>query len=133
MSTSTSQSVVKDNLIAGGKPVVTETSIVLTAPGADTTYARGTVIALDSVTGKLVPYSADGEDGAEVFYGVLAEETVFLAAEGDKSVVDYIAGHFNIGSLVFTGTGDAATIKADARTKGVFLEQTANNDSIAPA
>ena len=52
----TTTSYTPDNLLAGLMHRVTEGKVDLTAAGSDLTYLRGTVLALNSVTDKLVPY-----------------------------------------------------------------------------
>ena len=56
------------NLISGITHRVTETSLDLTASSG--ALARGTVMAVNTSSGNLVPFVDGGADGAGTFYGV---------------------------------------------------------------
>lgn len=114
-----------DNLIAGIMHEVTSTSQVLTLGSGD--LLRGTAIALNTVTNKLVPYVDGGADGAGDFYAILASNTADLAA--DASVVVYKSGQFNENAIIFTGAGDADGIREVARGLGIYLESAIYNNS----
>ena len=115
-----------DNLITGITHRVTETSLDLTASSG--VLARGTVMALNTVTGLLVPYVLGGADGAAVFYGILGADYIDNAAV--QSVVTYKSGQFNQAAIIFSGAGAVSDIKDDARLKGVYLEVVGNNDVV---
>lgn len=119
-----------DKLLAGITHRVTETRLDLTDPSADVTYPRGTVMAVSTVTSKLVPFVQGGTDGAGDFYAILAEDTTFTTTTGkDLNVVVYLTGQFNENAITFTGAGTIADIRSDARDKGCFFEIAADNDS----
>ena len=129
---STSTTKVRDKLIAGIDHIITETRLVLTAPAADKTYARGMAIARNSATDKLVPYVLGGSDGTGDIYAILADEQEFLAADtDDRNIVIYIQGQFNQNEISFDGAGAISDIRAQARERGIFLEAAIyDNDSV---
>ena len=118
-----------DKLIAGITHRVTETRVKADLPATAGEWKRGTVMALDETTGKLVRYLAS-DTNRDACYGILAEDITFGAAEPDRSVVVYLTGQFNQDALVFEGAGTlTAALRADARLKGCFFEDVGNNDS----
>lgn len=125
MSDSTVSNSSVDNLLGGSEHKVTETRVPLDA--SQGALARGTVMAQTN-TGKLVPYVSDGSDGANVFYAILAEDVADNASE--QSVVAYLTGQFVESAVIFSGAGDIAGIRDDARLKGCFFVVSFDNDSV---
>lgn len=115
---------VLDNLIGGTEHLITETSKVLTYDDG-ATYVRGTVLALDTSSIKLVPFIQGGvTNGNGILYTILSEEIIFPAASsGDAAVTTFKKGQFNELALVFRGAGTPDDIRADGRLKGIFLEE----------
>lgn len=128
MSDSVVNTFTPDNLIAGNFPAVTETRVELTASSG--ILARGTVMAYDTVTTLLVVYDSGGANGADAIYGILADKYEDKVA--DQSVVVYQTGQFAEDFLIFEAAGDADTIRADARLKGIHLTKTFNNTAVYP-
>ena len=83
---------------------------------------RGTVIAQNTSTGKLVPYDSGGSNGANIFYGIAVEDVD--ASAGDLRCPVYIAGGFKEGGLTFDTSGDSVTeaFRTVARGTGVYLD-----------
>lgn len=84
---------------------------------------RGTVMARNSSTGKLVPYNSDGSDNTNVFYGILINDTD--ASEGDVTHCPvYTGGGFKEGGLTFETSGDSVTeaFRDEARKYGCYID-----------
>lgn len=129
MSDTVVQNSTVDNLIAGITHRVTETRLAIADPDADITYLRGTVMARNTVTNTIVPYVAGGPDGAGTFYGILANDVAFATTtDADLQGVIYLTGQFAENYVIFTGAGDIAGIRVDARNRGCFFESTYDNN-----
>lgn len=95
-----------DNLINGLYPPAEPFSVVIRKGAAETTYKRGTVLALSSSDGKYVilgTAAASGGDGgtAETLTAnaILAED-VTVGTANDETAVAYRTGHFNSNALI---------------------------------
>ena len=112
-------SLVYDALQAAG-PFRTFSGLSL-ASGND--LVRGTVMARNSVTGKLVPYNSGGSNNTNVFYGILVEDMDSTTGEKTHAAV-YIQGGFKSGGLTFETSGDSVTeaFRAQARTYGCYID-----------
>lgn len=95
-----------DNLINGSYPPAEPFSVVIRKGAAETTYKRGTVLALSSSDGKYVilgTAAASGGDGgtAETLTAnaILAED-VTVGTANDETAVAYRTGHFNSNALI---------------------------------
>ena len=95
-----------DNLINGSYPPAEPFSVVIRKGAAETTYKRGTVLALSSSDGKYVilgTAAASGGDGgtAETLTAnaILAED-VTVGTANDETAVAYRTGHFNSNTLI---------------------------------
>lgn len=82
-------------------------SQVFTAPGADT-FAKGTLLARLTATGKLVPYEAAQSDGSEIPLALLAEELI-VGSGGDTTLRVFLSGTVREDQLlVYTGGSPVA-------------------------
>lgn len=95
-----------DNLINGSYPPAEPFSVVIRKGAAETTYKRGTVLALSNSDGKYVilgTAAASGGDGgtAETLTAnaILAED-VTVGTANDETAVAYRTGHFNSNALI---------------------------------
>jgi hypothetical protein len=116
---------VPDNLIAGDHKIVTD-SVLL---DGDADVARGTVLGFipDSGVGLYVVSEAAANDGSESPVAILARDVA--EAEFDDGPVEvpvYLAGEFNVRSVVF-GTGHTPSSAKDAlAARSIYLK-----DSVA--
>jgi len=106
-----------ENLLVSDIDVVADSGTILTGAGAN--YARGTVLGKITASGKLTICDKDAVNGAAVPFAVLANDTDATAA--DKSATVYLAGGFNVSSLVFASGTVAADVKDLARDKGMYF------------
>lgn len=103
-----------DNLINGLYPPAEPFSVVIRKGAAETTYKRGTVLALSSSDGKYVilgTNAASGDGGAAetlTANAILAED-VTVGTANDETAVAYRTGHFNSNALI---AGEDHTISA---------------------
>lgn len=103
-----------DNLINGLYPPAEPFSVVIRKGAAETTYKRGTVLALSSSDGKYVilgTNAASGDGGAAetlTANAILAEDVTVGTANGETAVA-YRTGHFNSNALI---AGEDHTISA---------------------
>lgn len=95
-----------DNLINGSYPPAEPFSVVIRKGAAETTYKRGTVLALSSSDGKYVilgTAAASGGDGGTTetltANAILAED-VTVGTANDETAVAYRTGHFNSNALI---------------------------------
>ncbi len=107
-----------DKLIAGAADIVTE-GIEL-AEGQN--LKRGALLGKMTDGGKCTLSAAAAEDGSQVPYAILAEDTD--ATEGDVVTAAYLAGEFNEAALTYGAGHTAASVKEGLRGKGIFLKQT---------
>jgi hypothetical protein len=84
---------------------------------------RGTVMARNSSTGKLVPYNSGGSNNTNVFYGILVGDTDASLADVTHVPV-YTQGGFKSGGLTFGTSGDSVTeaFRDQARQYGCYLD-----------
>lgn len=95
-----------DNLINGLYPPAEPFSVVIRKGAAETTYKRGTVLALSSSDGKHVilgtAAASGGDDGTTetlTANAILAED-VTVGTANDETAVAYRTGHFNSNALI---------------------------------
>jgi hypothetical protein len=95
-----------DNLINGSYPPAEPFSVVIRKGAAETTYKRGTVLALSSSDGKYVilgtAAASGGDDGTTetlTANAILAED-VTVGTANDETAVAYRTGHFNSNALI---------------------------------
>lgn len=120
-----------DQLLGGSaEEMVTETRLPLKAPGTNTTYARGTILAVNETGGAdLVPYDS-ATATRDAFYAVLAEDVTFVSTDTvAKPCVVYLSGQFNDAAVIFLATGSVATIRDDARLKDCYFVPCKNNNA----
>ena len=84
---------------------------------------RGTVMARNSSTGKLVPYNSGGSNHTNVFYGILIEDTDASLGDITHCAV-YTGGGFKSGGLTFETSGDSVTeaFRDQARQYGCYID-----------
>lgn len=95
-----------DNLINGSYPPAEPFSVVIRKGAAETTYKRGTVLALSSSDGEYVilgtAAASGGDDGTTetlTANAILAED-VTVGTANDETAVAYRTGHFNSNALI---------------------------------
>lgn len=95
-----------DNLINGSYPPAEPFSVVIRKGAAETTYKRGTVLALSSSDGKYVilgtAAASGGDDGTTetlTANAILAAD-VTVGTANDETAVAYRTGHFNSNALI---------------------------------
>lgn len=105
-----------DNLINGLYPPAEPFSVVIRKGTAETTYKRGTVLALSSSDGKYVilgTAAASGGDGGGATETLTANailaEDIAVGTANDETAVAYRTGHFNSNALI---AGEDHTISA---------------------
>lgn len=84
----------------------------LTAGGA-VTWAAGTVLARNSVSGKLTAYTSGGSNGENVPKAILPVKVVFTAS-GDKAASVITGGQVRRSKLVAHGVGAVSQAEVDA-------------------
>lgn len=117
-----------DNLINGSYPPAEPFSVVIRKGAAETTYKRGTVLALSSSDGKYVilgTAAAPGDDGgtAETLTAnaILAED-VTVGTANDETAVAYRTGHFNSNALIMDEEHTfSAADKEALRSVGILI------------
>lgn len=117
-----------DNLINGSYPPAEPFSVVIRKGAAETTYKRGTVLALSSSGGKYVilgTAAASGGDGgtAETLTAnaILAED-VTVGTANDETAVAYRTGHFNSNALIMDEDHTfSAADKEALRSVGILI------------
>lgn len=117
-----------DNLINGSYPPAEPFSVVIRNGAAETTYKRGTVLALSSSDGKYVilgTAAASGGDGgtAETLTAnaILAEDVTVGTANGETAVA-YRTGHFNSNALIMDEDHTfSAADKEALRSVGILI------------
>lgn len=107
-----------DNLIAGGKDIVTESTTLLTGQN----LTRGALLGKVTASGKHVLSLAAAVDGSEVPDAILAKDTD--ATDEDLVTAAYLAGEFNEDALTYGAGHTAASVKDALRAKGIFLKST---------
>lgn len=117
-----------DNLINGSYPPAEPFSVVIRKGAAETTYKRGTVLALSSSDGKYVilgTAAASGGDGgtAETLTAnaILAEDVTVGTANAETAVA-YRTGHFNSNALIMDEDHTfSAADKEALRSVGILI------------
>lgn len=118
-----------DNLINGSYPPAEPFSVVICKGAAETTYKRGTVLALSSSDGKYVilgtAAASGGDDGgtAETLTAnaILAEDVTVGTANGETAVA-YRTGHFNSNALIMDEDHTfSAADKEALRSVGILI------------
>lgn len=104
-----------DDLFATDNEIVTGKVTVLTGQE----LVRGAVVGLVTLTGKAKLLDKDASDGSEEVYGILVADVDASAADAEGLV--YLKGDFKPDGLSFAAGTDADDIRADARTKGIFI------------
>lgn len=111
-----------DKLIAGHDvPILKEGVKIKTGQGV---LARGSVIGIETETGKGIICDADAVDGSEVAVFILAEDSIDTTG-ADVIATCYKTGIFNRKALVFGVNGVPETLDADLRRVGIHLQDEA--------
>jgi len=113
-----------DNLIAGLNPPVLVASGVIAKPASAERYARGTVLAKSTQTGKLCILGSTANAGDTLVADSILCDNEDIDDVADTNVAIYVAGYFNIDALV---AKDGYTIteadKDKLRERSIFLGQ----------
>lgn len=117
-----------DNLINGSYPPAEPFSVVIRKGAAETTYKRGTVLALSSSDGKYVilgtAAASGGDDGTTetlTANAILAED-VTVGTANDETAVAYRTGHFNSNALIMDEDHTFSTADKEAlRGVGILI------------
>ena len=113
-----------DNLINGSYPPAEPFSVVIRKGAAETTYKRGTVLALSSSDGKYVilgTAAASGGDDGGTANAILAED-VTVGTANDETAVAYRTGHFNSNALIMDEDHTfSAADKEALRSVGILI------------
>ena len=99
------ETLTRDNLVAGDFPMITEELTILTGNN----LKRGTVLGKITASGKFVAVDSSKSDGSQTPFAVLAEDAD--ASSGDKQA-----------ALIFGGTDTSATHKTALRTLSIFAK-----------
>lgn len=113
-----SEELVRDKLIAGDFPIVTES--VTIASGAS--LKRGTVLGIVTASGKCAIVNSALTDGTQSPKYVLLEDAD--ASAGDRIATVGVTGEYNANALIFGGTDTYATHKVALRALCIFLKTT---------
>lgn len=107
-----------DNLINGSYPPAEPFSVVIRKGAAETTYKRGTVLALSSSDGK---YVIRGTAEMLTANAILAED-VTVGTANDETAVAYRTGHFNSNALIMDEEHTfSAADKEALRSVGILI------------
>jgi hypothetical protein len=108
-----------DNLLIGDYESITEVGVLLDGESV----VRGQALGAVDANGKIVGF-AGSESATESFYGIAAEDAVASGADG--TVLVYTKGVFSEGAIEFEdpSSDDIETIRADARTLGIYFKKT---------
>jgi hypothetical protein len=107
-----------DKLIAGPEiPILVEGVTIKTGQGI---LARGSVIGIETATGKGILCDSAAVDGSEVARYILAEEEIDTSS-GDVVATCYKSGIFNRQALIFGTNGAPATLDTDLRSVNIHL------------
>lgn len=112
-----------DRLLAGEGPLKAEKHTLVTDAAHD--LKRGCLLGYLTASDKVTLYDAGGAGGAEVAYGVLANDTDATAADAECMV--YVEGLLSSNEIIAQTSGLASvsmTLKNDLRAKGIFLNTT---------
>ena len=114
-----------DNLINGLYPPAEPFSVVIRKGSAETTYKRGTVLALPAGTagdGKLVILGSTATTNETLTANCILAEDVEVGTTADVTVLAYRTGHFARNKLaVASGYTLKATDEEELRKAGILL------------
>lgn len=108
-----------DKLIAGSEvQMLMEGVTIKTGQG---TLSRGSVLGIETATGKAILCDANATDGSKVAKYILAEDSISTAS-ADVIATCYLTGIFNRDALIFGTNGAPTTLSADFRDVGIYLK-----------
>lgn len=112
-------------------PIVTGPAVILKESSAKATYARGTVFAKSSSTGKLVILGTSaGQSETLTPYGILCDEAE-VSTSADVNALFYLAGSFDPDKLVVKSGYTMTTADIDAlRNGGIILKAQIDADYV---
>lgn len=114
-----------DNLINGSYPPAEPFSVVIRKGAAETTYKRGTVLALSSSDGKYVilgTAAASGGTAETLTANAILAEDVTVGTANDETAVAYRTGHFNSNALIMDEDHTfSAADKEALRSVGILI------------
>lgn len=114
-----------DNLINGSYPPAEPFSVVIRKGAAETTYKRGTVLALSSSDGKYVilgTAAAPGGTAETLTANAILAEDVTVGTANDETAVAYRTGHFNSNALIMDEEHTfSAADKEALRSVGILI------------
>jgi hypothetical protein len=109
---------VSDKLLAGAEiPVLVQGVTLKTGQGV---LVRGSVIGIETATGKGILCDTDAADGSKVARFILAEDSIDTTA-ADVVATCYKTGKFNRTALAFGVNGAPNALDADLRAVGIHL------------
>jgi hypothetical protein len=107
-----------DKLLAGADiPVLVEGVTLKAGQGI---LNRGSVIGIETATGKGILCDKNAVDGSQTAKFILAEDSIDTTA-ADVIASSYKSGKFNKKALIFGVNGAPATLDADLRDVGIYL------------
>ena len=115
-----------DNLINGSYPPAEPFSVVIRKGAAETTYKRGTVLALSSSDGKYVilgtAAAPDGGTAETLTANAILAEDVTVGTANNETAVAYRTGHFNSNALIMDEEHTfSAADKEALRSVGILI------------
>lgn len=110
---------IPDKLIAGNAISILTEGVTLKA--GQGVLLRGSVIGIETATGKGVLCDANAADGSKVAKYILAEESIDTTS-GDVIATHYKSGIFNKSALIFGTNGAPTTLATDLRVVNIHLQ-----------
>jgi hypothetical protein len=111
-----SETLTRDNLIAGDFPLITAHVTILSG----NSLKKGAVLGKITASSKCVAVNSANSNGSQTPYAVLAEDAD--ASSADVVACAYLTGEFNSDSLTFGGTDTVSTHKAALRALSIFAK-----------
>jgi hypothetical protein len=108
-----------DKLIAGHAIPILVEGVKL--KGGQGILLRGSVIGIETATGKGILCDANAVDGSKTALFVLAESSIDTTS-GDVTATHYKTGTFQRTALIVGVNGAPTTLDSDLRTVGIFLQ-----------
>lgn len=107
-----------NNLIAGNEVPILTAGITLVS--GQEVLKRGTVIGIETATGKAKILNSTATDGSQVPYGILTDD---VDTTVEVNTTAYTSGLFNKDAMIFGGTDTAADHETELRKLGIFLKK----------
>lgn len=97
-------------------PVVSDTVTLKSG----TNYKIGSVVGIETATGKATLVDSTKTDGTQTPHGILAGD--YNATAGDVTAIVHLTGEFRSEKMVFGGTDTDTNHKNELRKLGIFLK-----------